>query len=102
MTYAFLVPLWGGVVPYFALILADRKIHPNIAAYNLYNSGIITLTVGSIFQGVLEIYGTTNELIYVYVIAGVSLVFFGAALYLEHIVKYYRKKQCAKNSNKNS
>lgn len=47
-----------------------------------YHSGIATLTVGSIFKGVLEIYGTTNQLIVVYWIAGFGLLFIGILTYL--------------------
>lgn len=92
MTYAFLVPLWGGVVPYFALMIFSKKMYPNHIVYGLYNAGIITFMVGSLFQGVLEIYGTTNELVYVYVIAGVALVFFGVVLYIEQIVNLLKSK----------
>lgn len=39
-----------------------------------WNSGLAALTVGCIFQGVLEIYGTTNKLIVVYPITAAVLL----------------------------
>ena len=39
-----------------------------------WNSGLAALTVGSIFKGVLDIYGTTNKLIVVYPIAAVMMI----------------------------
>ena len=68
MIYAFAVPLLLGAMPCTLLLLGKK--HPGKIALRLWNSGIATLSVGSIFQGVLEIYGTTNSLIIVYPIAG--------------------------------
>ena len=39
-----------------------------------WNSGLAALTVGSLFKGVLDIYGTTNKLIVVYPIAAAVLI----------------------------
>ncbi|MDO4547182.1 MAG: hypothetical protein Q4D04_03695, partial [Clostridia bacterium] len=58
MLYAFMFPLAGGTLPALAMALFSRRI-PARPALNLYNSGIAALTIGSIFAGVLEIYGTT-------------------------------------------
>ena len=40
-----------------------------------WNSGLVALTAGSLFKGVLDIYGTTNKLIVVYPIAAAVLLF---------------------------
>lgn len=32
---------------------------------------MVTLTIGSIFQGILEIYGTTNRLVWFYPVAAI-------------------------------
>ena len=76
MLYAFAFPLAGGTLPFLAISLL-RKRYPEIVARNLYHSGIATLTVGSIIQGVLEIYGTTNHLTGLYWLVGVILLFAG-------------------------
>ena len=81
MLYAFLFPLAGGALPLLALSLSRRPF-PGRLAFNLYNSGIAAWTVGSFFQGVLEIYGTTNRLTLVYWWAGAAFVAAGLALSL--------------------
>lgn len=80
MLYAFAFPLAGGVLPFFALA-HSRSPLPGRLALNLYHSGIAALTVGCIFTGVLEIYGTTNQLILVYWGAGALLLLAGLLAY---------------------
>ena len=72
MIYGFAVPLMLGVMPY-ALLLISRKV-PGRAALNLWNSGIATLSVGCVFRGVLEIYGTTNSFSVIYPVSGLLLL----------------------------
>ena len=72
MIYAFAVPLMLGVMPY-ALLLISRKV-PGRAALNLWNSGIAALSVGCVFRGVLEIYGTTNSFSVIYPVSGLLLL----------------------------
>ena len=77
MLYAFAFPLVGGVLP--CLILAKRNGNlPSEIAQQLWHFGISTLTVGSLFSGALEIYGTTSRLSPVYWIAGGCLALAGA------------------------
>lgn len=76
MIYAFVFPLAGGTLPFLAISLF-RKRYPGAVARNLYHSGIATLTVGSIVQGILDIYGTTNRLTGLYWIVGAILVISG-------------------------
>lgn len=81
MLYAFAIPLAFGVLP--NLIAAVRGTpKPNKIAYNLYNSGVATLTAGSVFEGVLEIYGTTNRLVYIYPIVGITLFWSGIIVHI--------------------
>lgn len=82
MLYAFLFPLAGGALPFFSMALFGRHRFPGRLAVNLYHSGIAALTTGCIFQGVLEIYGTTNALTQVYWFLGVGFVCLGILLYL--------------------
>ena len=77
MLYAFLIPLAGGTLPCFTLILSRRILLPQKPAVYLYNSGLASLTVGSLMKGVLEIYGTENALLVIYVIVGFLLVVLG-------------------------
>ena len=82
MLYAFVIPLTCGVLPFFSLAFSQKLPLPRRAACNLYHSGIASLTVGCIFQGVLEIYGTTNSLIRVYWFAGGGLLVCAVVSYI--------------------
>lgn len=93
MIYAFAVPLAGGVLPF--LLAAAGKIRkcPGPLSRHFYRSGIVTLTLGCILQGVLEIYGTTNALIRLYWIAGAVLL--SVAFFLFYIQKDLRDAPAA-------
>jgi len=79
MLFAFLFPLAGGVIPFSFLALAKRPL-PCVPGRCLYGSGIAALTAGSVFQGILEIFGTTSRLSEVYWIAGGCLTLAGALI----------------------
>ncbi len=68
MLYAFSIPLVFGVTLY--LILLFLRKYPDRVFLNLWNSAIAAFSAGSVFKGVLEIYGTTNSLVIVYPICG--------------------------------
>lgn len=95
MIGAFLYPLLGGSIPMAIFYKMKGAFFPNILARYGYYSGIATLTVGSIFQGVLEIYGTTNTLSAIYWYVGIGLVAFGIiawAICLSKNISKNRKK----------
>lgn len=77
MLYAFAFPLIGGTLVFNILSFLKLQKYPNAIARNLYHSGIVTLTVGSVVQGVLEIYGTTNALSDYYWSVGIVLIVIG-------------------------
>lgn len=81
MIYAFIFPLVCGTFMLFTLLLIDCKL-PDRLSLNIYNAGVATLTVGSILEGVLEIYGTSNPLLRMYGYVGAALTGLGALLYL--------------------
>lgn len=62
MIYAFVFPLAGGTLPALTMAAFRCKRCPGPLSRLLYHCGIATFTVGSIIQGVLEIYGTSNPL----------------------------------------
>ena len=77
MAFAFTVPLLAGAAPNFlAAALANKKRagRTDSAAAGLQLAAVATLTMGSIMNGVLEIYGTTNRLMTVYPVAGLALL----------------------------
>jgi len=71
MIYAFAVPLLLSVIPY-TLCLIKRKRLPR-PAVRIWDCAVLTIAVGCVFQGVLDIYGTTNSLVMVYPVAGGAL-----------------------------
>lgn len=81
MLYAFLFPMIGGLFPFFLLAYSHMRL-PDRTACHFYHAGIATLTVGSLFTGVLEIYGTTNQLTIVYWIVGVVFLVLGVGRYI--------------------
>ena len=86
MIYAFAFPLVLGTLPFF-IIYSCKKIKPlSRLAENLYNAGVGTLTVGSIIKGVLIIYGTTNNLTYLYWILGTGLICFAITTYIAECI----------------
>ncbi len=69
MLYGFAFPLLGGALPAAGLSMLNRPL-PSPTARQLWRFGISALTVGSLFSGALEIYGTSSRLTKVYWIAG--------------------------------
>lgn len=94
MVFAFAYPLLLGFVPFFVFYKTEKNIPSDFSRLS-YSFGVITMMVGSIFLGVLEIYGTTNKhhVIYYYV-AGI-LLFVGIASWCYTIIK--NKKMERKN-----
>ena len=86
MMFAFAIPLLLGAVPFLVFWLTNTKNPPSLHSRYLYHSGIATLTVGSIVQGVLEIYGTTNQLIFGYLYVGAALVGAGVVAYVVDLI----------------
>ena len=81
MLGAFIIPLVAGALPFFILSLIPLNKKPSAFNRYVYHSGVATLTVGSIMQGILQIYGTTNSLIKYYWLVGFSLTAFGILLF---------------------
>ena len=94
MLYAFALPMVLGALPLLAIALHGRTLPGRVSLW-LWNAGIAVLTVGCIFRGVLEIYGTTNRLWAVYPIVGGVLLATGLASYL----LLGRKRRAAQQAN---
>lgn len=69
MLYAFAFPLLFGLLPAFLLARYGRRF-PSPVAWQLWHFGISALTVGSLFSGALEIYGTSSQLTMFYWLSG--------------------------------
>ncbi len=82
MIYMFVYPLLGGTAVFAILALMGKKSEPDRFSFNIYNSGIATLSVGSCVKGVLEIYGTDSQYVKLYFIAGIVLLALGVVSYI--------------------
>lgn len=87
MMDAFFLPLIGGVLPFLCMAVWKKIRYPKTISRTLYGFGIVTLTIGSIIKGVLDIYGTTNSLCRVYVYVGAGLVIVAVFLYFIELKK---------------
>ena len=91
MIYAFLFPLAGGALPMTILLMFPHIQYPDTVSRYSLNSGIAVLTVGFLFKGVLEIYGTTNRLIIVYWIAAAAFFSTSIITYIVTIRKNHKE-----------
>lgn len=71
MIYAFALPLALCALPYALCLRRGRQLPDPFPG--LWNAAVLTLTVGSVLRGVLDIYGTTSRLLIVYPIAAAAL-----------------------------
>jgi len=78
MSYAFVFSLMLGVVGFmvFGRLNLDNRI-----AFNLYNAGIATLTVGSILRGIIDIAGADTTYPVFYFFVGTVFVAIGGLIY---------------------
>lgn len=70
MIYAFAIPLIFGTAFWQCVANIKRRIVISKSFTNLQGAAIATLTVGFIYKGILDIYGTAGSLTKVYWIAG--------------------------------
>ena len=74
MIYAFVFPFAGGMVFWLLIGTSRKKLHFNKVFIKCHSASIATFTVGFIFKGILDIYGTKSYLCNVYWIAGIILI----------------------------
>lgn len=79
MDLMFLYPLIGGAFTYIMILIFFTNINYKEyrIPFNIYNSGISVLTVGSLLHGILEIAGTSSIYIRYFSIIGWGLVAIG-------------------------
>lgn len=78
MSYAFIFSLVLGFVGFILLGWLDLD---NRVAFNLYNAGIATLTVGSILRGIIDIAGADTTYPVFYFFTGTVFVVVGGLIY---------------------
>lgn len=91
MDFMFLYPLIGGVFVYIIILIFFTNVSYKEyrISFNIYNSGIAILTVGSLLHGILEIAGTSSVYIKCYSIVGWIAIGVGIATLF--IIKFKRK-----------
>ncbi|MDF2592928.1 MAG: putative rane protein [Clostridia bacterium] len=93
MTWMFLYPLIGGALFYFLIYgFANKIIKFTLYRlfFNIFNSGIATLTFGSFLKGVMDIAGSGSiYLVFYYVVGG---LFIAAGLILMFIMVINQKR----------
>ena len=88
MLFGFLFPLVLGLVPYIILFIGKVNSCPNVVASYAYNAGVATVTVGSYFKGVIDIYGTTRDVyVIIYFSIGIVLLLLGLIIYFVSLKK---------------
>jgi len=92
MTWMFLYPLIGGIL-YFLLrvimFFRNSRASRDRVCFNLYNSGIATLTVGSFLKGMMDIAGTSSKFVILYYQIG--WLFIASSIILFMIRKYGKR-----------
>ena len=73
MIYAFFIPFVLSLMPAVIHCLTGR-VRISDTAKTLWDCGVAFLTVGCIFRGVLDIYGTSNAKLVLYPIIGAGLI----------------------------
>ena len=89
MAFAFLFPMILGFLPYILFYFFGKDNYPSVLTSDLYNAGVATITMASVFKGVLDIYGTTRDVhLYILTITGIVFLFAGIIC---HIISLIRK-----------
>ncbi|MCR5546005.1 MAG: hypothetical protein K6F30_05945 [Lachnospiraceae bacterium] len=82
MIYAFAIPMVFGTGGLYLVNRFAKKI-PTGISLSAWNMAIATLSIGFVFKGVIDIYGSTNKLLIGYPIATVMLVVFSIISYIK-------------------
>ncbi len=71
MLYAWMVPFVMGVLPSVFLACSKKHVAIRDAGRRLWHDAVAVLTLGSLFTGVVQIYGTQSAWSYVYALIGI-------------------------------
>ena len=90
MLLCFLIPLLLGSFMYY-IINSHKKRFVYVLPSKIYNSSIITLLLYSFVRGVLDIYGTTNDILNIYPYITIILIITSIVLNI-YLIKNKVKK----------
>lgn len=91
MIFAFTIPLLLGSLVYVIIYKLGLNKYFSYLGIKLYNCFIITLVIGSLMKGFLDIYGTTNKLISIYLVISVSLLILSTII---NTIFNVKKRRC--------
>lgn len=91
MLFAFTIPLFFGCL--LSEYIYSFKIK-NITrlSVNLYNASIANFTIYSLIKGVLDIYGTTNSKINIYLILGIIFIILSILIHIQKTSSKFRNQ----------
>ncbi len=81
MVYAFAFPLVLLTLPFLLLAVSRRCRVPGAPSRRCWGAGVACLTAGSLFKGILEIYGTASGLNLVFWVVGGFFLLLGLLLW---------------------
>lgn len=84
MVYLFVIPLILGVLPEAIALIYPRWVTPDGWHRLLRDFAVATLSIGSILQGVVEIYGTTSTWTVYYFVVGAAMLLASIAGWIVH------------------
>jgi hypothetical protein len=90
MSRMFLYPLLGGALMFFLqwlFVPEPCRVRHYRLLFNLYNSGLAALTVGSLLQGILEIAGTTSPYLVAFPVFGWTTLYAGLLFFLLNLLR---------------
>ncbi len=90
MLGAFLVPLLLGALPLF--LMRKAALLPGDLLLQLHACSVASFAFGSVFKGILDIYGTTNRLAAFYPAAGAFFALLFASVYLKGLSAMKKKE----------
>lgn len=91
MIYAFAIPLVLGVLPNLLLAMQNKFFCSKLST-SLWNFGVMTLTLGSTVKGVIDIYGTTNGKVILYLWGGLILLSLAIICLILERILFHKKK----------
>lgn len=93
MVYLFAIPLFLGVLPELIAQIWPKLAVGSSWQRTVHAFAVATLVVGSLLQGIVEIYGTTNQFIGYYFWAGIGLLFVSLSIWTMQFIKRRRMKE---------
>lgn len=87
LSYMFLIPLVFGTLFYGVMTLCKSIPKLNRIAFNIYNSGIATLTVACMLKGILNIAMATSPYVIYFFIVGIAMLLVGLLIFAIQCIK---------------